>query len=252
MVPIVQAARSLGVPVDLVKSQVERGQLPAIRDGNGQWLVERSAVDTLATSQGLQLDLRAGEEPIVIPTQSDVLAAQAAVLLAKTQATAARSQSQDFFRRMRDADESAAADRKARHEADQALAEAERSLQELRSSQAVADAKVQELRSQLAKDDRHFQFMVDRISSLEWERHRLTQCLGWFGRIRFRRMVQNPRATLTSDSDQVSLVNVDPEAAPSVGSADPNTAYPPPQTREPPVGGNADHLATVRSVESLA
>jgi len=132
------------------------------------------------------------------------------------------------------------------------LAEAETLVQELRRSQAVAESRVQELRNQLAKDDRHFQFMIERISSLEWERHRLTQCLGWLGRIRFRRLVQTPGTTATGGSDQVSLVNPDPDIDLSDRGPDPHTTYPAPRTRDQTAGGNADHLSTVRSVESLA
>lgn len=220
MVPIIQAARSLGLPVDLVQSEIDRGQL------------------------------RAAREPVAATSQSDVLAAQAAVLLAKTQAAASRLQSQDFFRRMRDADNAAEADRQARQDADHALAQADRALEQLRRDQAVAEAKVHELRKQLANDDRHFQFMVDRITSLESERQRLSQCLGWLGRLRYRRMLQNPRPQQGhntpppgSENHEIDLTDAD---------SDQQTSYPPPE----PVGRQStapsDALTTVQNVEPLA
>ena len=41
--PIAEAADRLGVSVDTIRRKIKRGQMPAIRDNTGRWLVEISA-----------------------------------------------------------------------------------------------------------------------------------------------------------------------------------------------------------------
>jgi excisionase family DNA binding protein len=254
MLSITQAARFLGVSVDHVRTRIEQGQLPAHRDHNGRWLVPRADVGSI-DGQGLQLDLRAGDEPTVLANQTDLLATQAAILLAKTQAAAARLQSQHYFRRMKDATAEAEASRQARVHADRALAEAEETLAHLRRSQAVAEAKIEELQKQLANDDRHFQFMVDRITSLEWERQRLSGALGWFGRLRYRRMVTNPSPAPGYDArDAVVATNPSPPSG-DIGlddrppPPDPSNSVPPPSRRP---GLAVDPTRTVPDTDLMA
>jgi len=148
----------------------------------------------VAKQQGWTLDLAALQhqldEHALSRYSGDALAAQAAVLLAKTQATAARVESRDLLRRLREATTAAEADRAARAQAAQTLADLQRELEDARRDRAVAEARLTEVRSRLSNDDHQFQFMVDRIKSLEQERHRLSRSLGWFGRFRYRRLVE--------------------------------------------------------------
>ena len=249
MISIAQAAQSLGVSAELVGEHIRQGRLQAHRDDDGQWHVSRDSLGRVAQDTGVQLDLRSVGEPVVVPGQSELLAAQAAVLLAKTQASAARFQSQAFFQRMRDATEAAEADRQARELADQALIRAERCLEELRRDQAVAEAKIRELRKRLANDERHFQFMVDRITFLERERQRLSRCLGWLGRFRYRRLVENPSPTqMPAEVPEPSLpVEMDDRPV----GAEPRYPRPQPSSRREEVEINAD-LNTVATLNPVA
>ncbi len=198
MLPIQHAARALGVPDDQLRRLAKQGTVPGAVDRGGEWLIPTMSLVAIAKQQGWTLDLAALQQQLDEQSLSrysgDALAAQAAVLLAKTQATAARVESRDLLRRLREATTTAAADRAARVEATRTAAKLERELEEARRSHAVAEAKLTELRTRLSSDDQQFQFMVDRIKSLEQERHRLTRSLGWFGRLRYRRLVEQDLA----------------------------------------------------------
>lgn len=193
MLPIQHAARALGVPDDQIRRLAKQGSIPGAVERNGEWLVPTMSLVTIARQQGWTLDLAALQhqldEHALSRYSGDALAAQAAVLLAKTQATAARVESRDLLRRLREATTAAAADRAARAEATETLADLRRELEEVRRNHAVAEARLTEIRSRVTSDDQQLQFMADRIKSLDEERHRLNRSLGWFGRLRYRRMV---------------------------------------------------------------
>jgi len=249
MLQLTQAARSLGITDAVLSDRVEHGTVPEAVLRSGDWFIPMASLGHIAEREGWHLDLTANHEPSGATASTgryatDALAAQAAVLVAKTQATAARIENQSLFRRLRQANTTAAADRAARQETADALAEAEAALSELRRTQAVAEAKLDELRNQLDHDDRQFQFMVDRISTLETERQRLHQSLGWFGRLKYRRLLQQGWGAGSGGYD------LDPPETPSTTS---QVGYPPPQPA-PPVkadGSDSTALATVRTVEAL-
>ncbi len=194
MLPIQHAARALGVPDDQIRRLAMQGTIPGAVDRSGEWLIPTMSLVTIARQQGWTLDLAALQhqldEHALSRYSGDALAAQAAVLLAKTQATAARVESRDLLRRLREAMSAAEADRAARAEAAETLADVQRELEEARRNQAVAEARLTEMRNRLSSDDQQFQFMADRIKNLEQERHRLSRSLGWFGRLRYRRLAE--------------------------------------------------------------
>jgi len=229
MLNITHAARALGLTSELLRAHAERGSIPEAVQTDDEWLIPVRELGRIAERQNWTVDLGFVQQSVE-GTQhhryaSDALAAQAAVLLAKTQATAARFENRGLIRRLRRVNSVAAADRAAREEAAEALAEAQRSLDELRQIHAVAEGKLDELRQQLGNDNRQFQFMVDRIASLENERHRLTQCLGWFGRFRYRRLlIGELDAPLVEHAVGAGDLGLDPPPPP-----EPERRYPPPQ-----------------------
>ncbi|MDH3299027.1 MAG: hypothetical protein OES24_00805 [Acidimicrobiia bacterium] len=172
----------------------KQGTIPGAVDRDGEWLIPTMSLMTVAKQQGWTLDLAALQhqldEHALSRYSGDALAAQAAVLLAKTQATAARVESRDLLRRLREATATAEADRAARAAAAESLGDLQRELEEARRNKAVAEARAVELTTRLSSEDQQFQFMVDRIKSLEQERDRLNQSLGWLGRLRYRRLVE--------------------------------------------------------------
>lgn len=214
MLPIQHAARALGVPDDQIRRLAKQGSIPGAVDRGGEWLIPTMSLVTVAKQQGWTLDLAALQhqldEHALSRYSGDALAAQAAVLLAKTQATAARVESRDLLRRLREATTAAEADRAARAQAAQTLADLQRELEVARRNQAVAEARLTEVQTRVSSDDQQFQFMIDRIKSLEQERQRLSRSLGWLGRYRYRRLVERdlPRSSpfaVRSPGDQASL-----------------------------------------------
>ena len=134
--------------------------------------------------------------PTEIPEQleryiSETLAAHAAVVLAKTQATAARAESEQMSRRLRTAAQDLDAERAERERATAELAEISASNAELDKQRAVAEARTDEIRQQLAHERAQRSFLTQRIGSLERERDEVHAALGWIGRRRLRR-TQSP------------------------------------------------------------
>ncbi len=243
MLPIQHGARALGVTDHELRRLAEQGAVPGAVERDGQWLIPTTALVPVAKQQGWTLDLALLQQQLdeqgVGRYTGDMMAAQAAVLLAKTQATAARVESRDLLRRLREETARAEADRAARLEAAEALADSEQEMQRVRRHHAVAEARLAELRRQLAGEDQQIQFMIDRINSLEQERFRLSQSLGWLGRLRYRRMIsrQLSRPTPAAPSAERSsgIAGADQRPAPpppwsleAEGTQSPPTAAPPP------------------------
>lgn len=118
---------------------------------------------------------------------SETLAAHAAVVLAKTQATAARAESEQMSRKLRAAANDLDAERAERERATAELAEINASNAELDKRRAVAEARTDEIRQQLAHERAQRSFLTQRIGTLERERDDLHAALGWVGRLRLRR-----------------------------------------------------------------
>ena len=192
LVQIAQAARSLGVPTDLLETKAELGAVPEAVRSDTTWMIPATALASIADREGWALDLT-GVEPRVAGdrTTTETLAAQAAVMLAKTQASAARVESQDLLRRLRIAQQSAEADRADSKRAREELTAAEQELAQVQRAKAVAEAKAEELRRFLDREQTQFRFMSERVAALEQERDQLLASLGWLGRKRYRRIVES-------------------------------------------------------------
>ena len=98
------------------------------------------------------------------------MAAHAAVVLAKTQATAARAETEQMSRQLRLAAQDLDAERAERERATAELSEVQAVNAELDKLRAVAEARAEEIRQQLAHERAQRSFLAQRIGTLERER----------------------------------------------------------------------------------
>lgn len=192
LVELSEAADVFGVSPDALRERLETGSVPeAVRHGD-QWTVPTTALNEIAEREGWSLDLTTGaESPADVPQElerylSETLAAHAAVVLAKTQATAARAETEQMTRKLRTAAQDLDAERAERERAIAELADAQARSAELEKQWAVAEARTEEIRQQLAHERTQRSFLAQRISTLERERDDLHAALGWIGRRRLR------------------------------------------------------------------
>jgi hypothetical protein len=193
LVELTEAARAFGISQSTLRGRLEGGAVPeAVKDDDG-WSLPASALATIAEREGWPLDLTGRRPaPSDIPEQleryiSETLAAHAAVVLAKTQATAARAETQELGRRLRVAAQDLDAERAERERATAELARIKEDNAELDKQRAVAEARTDEIRQQLAHERSQRSFLAQRIGTLERERDDLHAALGWIGRRRLRR-----------------------------------------------------------------
>ncbi|MGI9611953.1 MAG: hypothetical protein ACR2QO_03515 [Acidimicrobiales bacterium] len=127
----------------------------------------------------------------------ETLAANAAVVLAKTQATAARAESRDLNQRAQGLAADLDAERTARDEAEQQLIAARREQALIERDRAVAEARADEVRKQLEQERVERSILLTRIIELEAERDDAVGALGWWSRRRLTgRRTAPSRATI--------------------------------------------------------
>ncbi|MEM9654920.1 MAG: hypothetical protein AAGA65_22705, partial [Actinomycetota bacterium] len=136
LVELTEAARAFGISQQTLRGRLEGGAVPEAVRNETEWSLPSRALAAIAEREGWPLDLT-GERPAPsdIPEQldryiSETLAAHAAVVLAKTQATAARAETQELAKKLRRAGDDLDAER----------AERERALSDLETTKsAVAE-----------------------------------------------------------------------------------------------------------------
>lgn len=197
LVRLTEAARAFGISQKTLEGRLEGGSVPEAVKRDDGWSLPSRALATIADREGWPLDLT-GERPAPsdIPEQldryiSETLAAHAAVVLAKTQATAARAETQEMAKKLREAAHDLDAERAERERAIVDLGEAKETTAELDKSRAVAEARTEEIREQLTHERSQRSFLAQRIGMLERERDDLHAALGWMGRRRLRRTRSN-------------------------------------------------------------
>jgi hypothetical protein len=156
------------------------------------WSLPNRALAAIAEREGWPLDLTDAPPRSPVPDQlsryvSETLAAHAAVVMAKTQATAARAEAQSASRKVKEAAGDLDAARIERERAEAMLAEARALAAELDKQRAVAEARTEEIRSQLQHERSQRNHLNQRIGALEAERDRLLSVLGWGARRRLQR-----------------------------------------------------------------
>ncbi len=193
LVQLSEAARAFGVSKRTLQSRLEGGAVPEAVKAEDSWSLPTRALAAIAEREGWPLDLTGKRAtPSDIPEQldryiSETLAAHAAVVLAKTQATAAQAESQEMARKLRLAANDLEAERAERERATAELSSANEETAELDKQRAVAEARTDEIRQQLTHERSQRSYLAQRIGVLERERDELHAALGWRGRRRLRR-----------------------------------------------------------------
>ena len=207
MLPIQHAARALGVPDDQLRRLAEQGSIPGAINRDNDWLIPTSSLMTIARRQGWPVEMavlqRELDDDSISRFPGDVLAAQAAVLLARTQATAARVESRSLLQRLRETTATAEADRVARRKAAESVTGLRAELEAARREAAVAEARLAEIQARLSSEEGQLEHLVGRIAELEQERARLTRSLGWLGRRRYELLADQQRPTRSSTVESV-------------------------------------------------
>ncbi|MGH1493687.1 MAG: hypothetical protein ACRBK7_30550 [Acidimicrobiales bacterium] len=197
LVQLTEAARAFGVSKKTLQARLDGGAVPeAVRDDDS-WSLPTRALVAIAEREGWPLDLTGQRAaPSDIPEQldryiSETLAAHAAVVLAKTQATAARAESQNMAKKLRRAGDDLDAERAERERATAELEISKQQAAEFDKNRAVAEARTDEIRQQLTHERSQRSFLAQRIGMLERERDDLHAALGWRGRRRLRQAKPN-------------------------------------------------------------
>ena len=176
LVQLTEAARAFGISQKTLQGRLDGGALPEAVQRDDEWSLPSRALAAIADREGWPLDLT-----------SETLAAHAAVVLAKTQATAARAETQEVTKKLKLAAADLDAERAERERATAELAEVRDTTAELDKERAVAEARAEEIRQQLDHERSQRTFLAQRIGTLERERDDLHAALGWTGRRRLRR-----------------------------------------------------------------
>ncbi len=193
LVQLTEAARAFGVSQQTLKGRLEGGAVPEAVRRDDTWSLPSRALAAIAEREGWPLDLTGSRPgPSDIPEQldryiSETLAAHAAVVLAKTQATAARAEAQNMAKKLRHAGDDLDAERAERERATAELMDEKTRGAELDKDRAVAEARTEEIRQQLTHERSQRSFLAQRIGMLERERDDLHAALGWAGRRRLKR-----------------------------------------------------------------
>lgn len=192
---IEHAAEAFGVSKETLLKRLNGGGLPeAVRRG-GSWTVPTEFLTVIAEREGWPLDLTGSTTPprlVAVPEQLDryvneTMAAHAAVVLAKTQATAARAEARDLSRRVRRLNDDVEAERSERERVTSALSSAEKAQAILERDRAVAEARADELRKQVDQERLERSMLASRIGILEADREEAITSMDWWSRRRYER-----------------------------------------------------------------
>lgn len=195
LLEIEHAAEAFGVSKETLLRRLDGGGLPeAVRRG-GSWTVPTEALNAIAAREGWPLDLTTNDNAprlAAVPDQLDryineTMAAHAAVVLAKTQATAARAEARDLTRRVRQLTDDLEAERAERERVTAALSAAEKAQAILERDRAVAEARADELRKQVDQERIERSMLGSRIGLLEADREEAIISMDWWSRRRYER-----------------------------------------------------------------
>ncbi len=195
LLEIHHAAEVFGVSRETLLRRLDGGGLPEAVKRGGSWTVPTEALAAMAEREGWPLDLtiKNGEPRVAaVPEQLDryineTMAAHAAVVLAKTQATAARAEARDLSRRVKVLTNDLEAERAERSRATAALVEAEKAQAIIERDRAVAEARADEVRKQVEQERVERSLLSSRIGSLEADREEAMAAMGWWSKRRYDR-----------------------------------------------------------------
>lgn len=195
LLEIDHAAEAFGVSPETLLRRLDGGGLPEAVRHNGSWTVPSEALPDIAQREGWPLDLTADGDQArlaAIPEHLDryineTMAAHAAVVLAKTQATAARAEALDLGKEVRRLSDDLDAERAERERMAAALTEAEKSQAVLERDKAVAEARADEVRKQIDQERLERSLLSARLSDLEADREDALASMSWWSRRRYER-----------------------------------------------------------------
>lgn len=193
LVRLPEAADAFGVSQSTLRNRLEQGGVPEAVEENGSWSLPTSALKAISEREGWPLDLTGKRLPAAaLPQQldryiSETVAAHAAVVLAKTQATAAQAAADDLSRELRVAQQDLDAEMAERERTLHELAESQHEVVRLEKDLAVSNARIREVRDQVEYERAERIRMTDQVIQLERERDVLWSSVGWWSRHRMQR-----------------------------------------------------------------
>jgi len=176
--------------------RLDRGGLPEAIRHDGSWTVPTEALMTIAEREGWPMDLddtiavdetpRLSNGPDHMKRYLDeTMAAHAAVVLAKTQAAAARAEARDLAGRVQSWHRDLELERAEHGRTAIALSTAEKAQAILERDRAVAEARADELRQQIKQERAERSLLVSRIGILEAEREEAIASMDWLSKKRY-------------------------------------------------------------------
>ena len=195
LLEIDHAAEAFGVSKETLLRRLDGGGLPEAVRQNGNWSLPTGALNAIAEREGWPLDLTTDNPTRKLAARpekldhyvNETMAAHAAVVLAKTQATAARAEARDLNQHVMDLTNELEAEMEARQKALADLSVAEKAQAVLERDRAVADARADELRSQLEQERVERSLLASRVGVLEADREEAINSMGWWTRRRYDR-----------------------------------------------------------------
>lgn len=188
------AAEAFGVSRETLLRRLNGGGLPEAVKRDGCWTVPSNALAAIAEREGWPLDLTGDDCPraATVPAYLDryineSMTTNAAVVLAKTQATAARAEARDLARRLRQLTDELESERADREQVAAELSKAARGVAVLERDHAVAEARADELRRQLDQERVERSLLSGRIGVVEADREEAVAAMGWLSRRRYHR-----------------------------------------------------------------
>jgi chromosome segregation ATPase len=177
-------------------ARLDVGALPEAVERDGVWTVPAEALTSIAEREGWPLDLTAqgqssasaGAAEYRDRYLSDTTAAHAAVVLAKTQASAARAEAGDLAIKVRRLTNELDAEQAGGEQLAADLGAAEKELAIVERDRAVAQARADELRTQIDQERVERGLLSSRIGVLEADREAAIAAMGWWSKRRYKRL----------------------------------------------------------------
>lgn len=196
LVQLAEAASAFGVSRDTVRRRLDAGAIPEARWGLNGWEFPTEALSAIAEREGWPLDLT-GRRPSTddLPEQldryiSETVAAHAAVVLAKTQAAAARAEAQDLGVRLQRASKELLDEQQAHRDTNERFEQARADGRRVSSERKVALARLDEVRLELAYERSRSAHLHKELNQLYGRHAELVARLGPLARWRYRRLDQ--------------------------------------------------------------
>ncbi len=195
LLEIDHAAEAFGVSRETLLQRLDGGGLPEAVRQDGGWSVPAEALNAIAEREGWPLDLTSSDPPRKLAARpgkldhyvNESMAAHAAVVLAKTQATAARAEARDLAQQLAFLSTELDVEVDAKQQAIEALSVAEKAQAVLERDRAVANGRADELRRQIEQERVERALLASRIGTLEADREEAIASMGWWSRRRYDR-----------------------------------------------------------------